>query len=123
MEIEQKQKQEETANPENYAEEERDESYHGIYGDAIKIQKARLISLLKCQICCGIYRNPTTINECMHTFCKSCIYKYFNEKTNVPRDSCPLCGVIFIYIKKNLDKIRRSSIRDTYSKPLFKLVG
>lgn len=103
MEIETKSIEPETINPENYTDEERDESYHGIYGDAIKIQKVRLISLLRCQICCGIYRNPTTINECMHTFCKSCIYKYFNEKTTVIRDSCPICGVrliIFLIVSR-----------------------
>lgn len=49
------------------SEEELDESYHGIYGDSIKIKKSKLVSLLKCQLCCGIYRTPTTINECMHS--------------------------------------------------------
>ena len=70
-----------------------DESYHGIYGDSIKIKKGELVSLLKCQICCGIYRTPTTINECLDTFCRSCIYKYFNEKGIHVRDTCPICGI------------------------------
>lgn len=62
-----------------------------LYSEVINIDKEKLVSFLKCQLCTGIFRNPHTINECMHTFCKSCIYKYF--LSNPAHDSCPVCNV------------------------------
>lgn len=59
----------------------------------MKINKEELINLLKCQLCLGIFRTPTTINECMHSFCKSCIYKWFYEPGSPTKDSCPVCGI------------------------------
>ena len=43
----------------------------------IKLNKEKLLDLLRCPLCKGFYRTPYTINECMHTFCRSCIFKYF----------------------------------------------
>lgn len=67
-----------------------DNKLHEMYNDVINIDKAKLVSYLKCPLCSGIFRTPTTINECMHTFCKSCIYKYFYS--NPLKDSCPMCA-------------------------------
>ena len=61
-----------------------------IYNDVINIDKNKLVSYLKCPLCKGIFRTPTTINECMHTFCKSCIYKFFYK--NHLMDTCPVCN-------------------------------
>ena len=55
----------------------------------IKLNKEKLLKLLKCPICDGFYRTPYTINECMHTFCRSCIFKYFSS--SVQREVCPIC--------------------------------
>ena len=55
----------------------------------IKLNKEKLIELLKCPLCKGFYRTPYTINECMHTFCRSCIFKYFGS--SVQRETCPIC--------------------------------
>ena len=55
----------------------------------IKINKEKLLKLLKCPLCKGFYRTPYTINECMHTFCRSCIYKYFGS--SIQRETCPVC--------------------------------
>ena len=41
---------------------------------SVHINKTELLDLLKCPLCKGYYRTPYTINECMHTFCKSCIF-------------------------------------------------
>lgn len=40
-----------------------------------------------CGLCAGYFIDATTITECSHTFCKSCIVKYFQTK-----QSCPQCG-------------------------------
>lgn len=38
-----------------------------------------IISYLTCPLCHGIFRDPVTITECLHTFCKSCLFRAFNE--------------------------------------------
>ena len=55
-----------------------------------KIKKRDLHTFLKCPLCTGFFRDAHTINECLDTFCKSCIYKHFYEDQN--RESCPKCG-------------------------------
>ena len=54
------------------------------------IRKSDLHVFLKCPLCTGFYRDAHTINECLDTFCKSCIFKHFCEDSN--RESCPKCG-------------------------------
>ena len=61
-----------------------------LYNEVINIDKKKLVSYLQCSLCNGVFRYPMTINECMHTFCKTCIYKYFYS--NSTYDSCPACN-------------------------------
>ncbi|XP_075165571.1 suppressor of zeste 2 [Haematobia irritans] len=42
--------------------------------------------LFKCQLCQGYLINPTTIDACMHTYCRSCIVKHLMED-----EYCPQC--------------------------------
>lgn len=58
--------------------------------DLIKINKYNLIKLLECYLCKGIFRSPYTINECMDTFCKACIFKYFYNSNS---SCCPKCNM------------------------------
>mmetsp|Transcript_27015 Transcript_27015/g.26077 ORF Transcript_27015/g.26077 Transcript_27015/m.26077 type:complete len:83 (-) Transcript_27015:280-528(-) len=44
-----------------------------------KIKRKELHPYLKCTLCTGFFRDAHTINECLDTFCKSCIFKYFYE--------------------------------------------
>ncbi len=66
-----------------------DNKLNDLYQDVINIDKRKLVSYLQCGLCNGIFRTPMTINECMHTFCKNCIFKYFYS--NNLKDSCPTC--------------------------------
>ncbi|OII74773.1 RING domain-containing protein [Cryptosporidium ubiquitum] len=51
--------------------------------------KRRVVSdLLICPICEGFFRGATTIRECLHTFCKTCIIKHIESKGS----ECPKCG-------------------------------
>jgi hypothetical protein len=50
----------------------------------------KLINILSCPLCKGIFRDPYTINECMHTFCKVCIYNYISTKET---PDCPTCTI------------------------------
>jgi len=44
---------------------------------------------ITCYICHGYLIDATTITECLHTFCKSCIVKYL-EKNKI----CPQCEIV-----------------------------
>ena len=54
-----------------------------------KVKKKELDPLLKCPLCVGFFRDAHTINECLCSFCKACIYKYFHASTK--RENCPTC--------------------------------
>lgn len=45
---------------------------------------------LICKLCDGLYRDPFTISECLHTFCKSCIFFAFQD---IGLHECPRCRV------------------------------
>lgn len=44
---------------------------------------------LKCQICEGYLVSPTVVNECQHTFCKTCILAHYEDELD-----CPQCGIV-----------------------------
>ncbi|KAM5141035.1 polycomb group RING finger protein 5 isoform 1-T2 [Mantella aurantiaca] len=54
-------------------------------------QRRRLVKefnpFVTCYICKGYLIKPTTVTECLHTFCKSCIVQHFEESND-----CPKCG-------------------------------
>ncbi|CAD7082380.1 unnamed protein product [Hermetia illucens] len=52
-------------------------------------RKIKLITLnahITCKICSGYFIDATTVTECLHTFCKSCLVKHLEEKK-----TCPTC--------------------------------
>nr|XP_026693644.1 polycomb group RING finger protein 1 isoform X2 [Ciona intestinalis] len=56
--------------------------------DEIKIKLADLNIHISCKICCGYLVDATTITECLHSFCKSCITKHLAVYL-----TCPICDV------------------------------
>lgn len=44
---------------------------------------------IRCSLCCGFLIDATTITECLHTFCKSCIVKHFFYSNR-----CPNCSIV-----------------------------
>ncbi|KYN04429.1 PREDICTED: mucin-17-like [Cyphomyrmex costatus] len=49
---------------------------------------AKLNEQLTCKLCGGYFIDATTIIECLHSFCKSCIVKYLESNKY-----CPICEV------------------------------
>ncbi|XP_006826060.1 polycomb group RING finger protein 1-like [Saccoglossus kowalevskii] len=41
-----------------------------------------------CILCAGYFIDATTVTECLHTFCKSCIVKYLQTSK-----CCPMCNI------------------------------
>lgn len=62
---------------------------------------------LYCCICEDIFKNPTRIKECGHTFCKICIKKWAKLNKN-----CPLCRKEFIFKNIKRDNIAYNIIND-----------
>ena len=47
---------------------------------------------LLCPLCDGYFRDAHTVAECLHTFCKTCLYTDF-EKRQIREKCCPTCNV------------------------------
>lgn len=55
-----------------------------------RTQKVKIRDLnahIVCSLCAGYYIDATTITECLHTFCRSCIIKFLQTKR-----CCPQCA-------------------------------
>lgn len=60
-----------------------------IQGSMVVFSLAPLSPHLTCRLCSGYFRDPVTITECLHTFCKSCLYYAFSTGYS----QCPTCKV------------------------------
>ncbi|XP_003742770.1 polycomb group RING finger protein 3 [Galendromus occidentalis] len=54
-----------------------------------KIKLKTLNVHITCRICKGYLIDATTVTECLHTFCKSCLVKHLEEK-----NTCPQCETL-----------------------------
>mmetsp|Transcript_15378 Transcript_15378/g.60114 ORF Transcript_15378/g.60114 Transcript_15378/m.60114 type:complete len:239 (+) Transcript_15378:131-847(+) len=58
----------------------------------VVIKPKVLKELVTCFICKGYFRDPVTVRECLHSFCKHCMVKYIAyNSSNHP--GCPNCEV------------------------------
>ncbi|EEB18481.1 Polycomb group RING finger protein, putative [Pediculus humanus corporis] len=54
-----------------------------------RIKLKTLNSHITCKICRGYLIDATTVTECLHTFCKSCLVKHLEEN-----NTCPTCNIV-----------------------------
>ena len=47
---------------------------------------------ITCRLCAGYLIDAWTINECLHSFCRACIFSYFND--NDDNTTCPVCSAV-----------------------------
>lgn len=64
------------------------------------IKLSEVNEFISCPVCHGYLVEATTINECLHTFCKSCIVRHIKNDNN----ECPKCSTI-IHERRPLDYI------------------
>ncbi|TNM99413.1 polycomb group RING finger protein 6 [Takifugu flavidus] len=57
--------------------------------DEPKIPLNQFYPYIRCGLCCGFLIDASTITECLHTFCKSCIVKHFFYSNR-----CPTCSIV-----------------------------
>ncbi|WOL08700.1 E3 ubiquitin-protein ligase [Canna indica] len=56
----------------------------------VKVKRELLAACMTCPIYNKLLRDATTISECLHTFCRKCIFEKLNEKD---ADCCPVCNI------------------------------
>lgn len=54
-----------------------------------KVKLRTVNSCITCTLCRGYLIEATTITECLHTFCKSCLVRYLED-----HNSCPKCQTL-----------------------------
>ncbi|XP_075090003.1 E3 ubiquitin protein ligase DRIP2-like [Nicotiana tabacum] len=57
---------------------------------AVKVRRDTIVACLTCPLCHGLFTDATTISECLHTFCRKCIYK---KLTDEDWECCPICNI------------------------------
>ncbi|KAH3743816.1 polycomb group RING finger protein 1-like [Pelomyxa schiedti] len=76
-------------------------------GSTMAVSAKVVGKFLVCPLCRGYFRDAHTIAECLHTFCKSCIFKYYlNVDSVIIHDDCPVCHISLkpnplVYVKQD----------------------
>ncbi|XP_027904701.1 E3 ubiquitin protein ligase DRIP2-like [Vigna unguiculata] len=55
-----------------------------------KVRRDTIVACMTCPLCNKLFREATTISECLHTFCRKCIYDKITEEE---LESCPICHI------------------------------
>ncbi|KAJ0621085.1 putative transcription factor C2H2 family [Helianthus annuus] len=56
----------------------------------VEVRRDELAACMTCPICNKLFRDATTIPECLHTFCRRCIRK---KLTDEELECCPICKI------------------------------
>ncbi|KAG8389262.1 hypothetical protein BUALT_Bualt02G0210700 [Buddleja alternifolia] len=67
----------------------------GKLGDAmshqvVRVRREAIAPCMTCPLCHKLFRDATTIIECLHTFCRKCIYKKLSDEE---MECCPICNI------------------------------
>ncbi|KAG5603313.1 hypothetical protein H5410_034683 [Solanum commersonii] len=56
----------------------------------VKVKREKIAACITCPLCHKLFRDATTISECLHTFCRKCIYKKLSDEET---ECCPICNI------------------------------
>ncbi|KAJ9172041.1 hypothetical protein P3X46_015331 [Hevea brasiliensis] len=56
----------------------------------VKVKRETMAACMTCPLCDKLLRDATTISECLHTFCRKCIYQKISDEGV---DCCPICYI------------------------------
>ncbi|XP_020580109.1 E3 ubiquitin protein ligase DRIP2-like isoform X2 [Phalaenopsis equestris] len=54
----------------------------------VRVKREVLVACMTCSLCNKLLRDATTISECLHTFCRKCIFDKLNDDEE---ECCPIC--------------------------------
>ncbi|CAN6209500.1 unnamed protein product [Urochloa humidicola] len=57
--------------------------------EVVMVRRSAVARCLTCGLCGGILRDATTVSECLHSFCRKCIMKKFEDEDTT---FCPTCS-------------------------------
>ncbi|KAM3688805.1 hypothetical protein ACJW31_10G178800 [Castanea mollissima] len=55
----------------------------------VRVRRETIVACMTCPLCNKLFRDATTISECLHTFCRKCIYDKISEEE---LECCPICN-------------------------------
>ncbi|CDJ36393.1 LOW QUALITY PROTEIN: zinc finger (C3HC4 RING finger) protein, putative [Eimeria mitis] len=79
-----------TAESDEDSEEEQCIAFEGDEGLDVSFPLKAVEKLFRCPLCNGYFRDAVTIKECLHTFCRWCLYDYV-EGGETEEVCCPYC--------------------------------
>ncbi|KAE8675097.1 E3 ubiquitin protein ligase DRIP2 [Hibiscus syriacus] len=56
----------------------------------VKVRREAIAAFMTCPLCNKLFRDATTISECLHTFCRKCIYGKIEDEE---LECCPICNI------------------------------
>ncbi|XP_010414246.1 PREDICTED: E3 ubiquitin protein ligase DRIP2-like isoform X3 [Camelina sativa] len=56
----------------------------------VRVKRETVVACMTCSLCDNLLRDATTISECLHTFCRKCIYEKITEEEI---ENCPVCDI------------------------------
>ncbi|KAE8696939.1 E3 ubiquitin protein ligase DRIP2 [Hibiscus syriacus] len=56
----------------------------------VKVRREAIAACMSCPLCSKLVRDATTISECLHTFCRKCIYDKIEDED---LECCPICNI------------------------------
>ncbi|XP_054823870.1 E3 ubiquitin protein ligase DRIP2-like [Prosopis cineraria] len=56
----------------------------------VKVKRETIAACMTCPLCNKLFREATTISECLHTFCRKCIHDKITEEE---LECCPICNI------------------------------
>ncbi|KAG9133299.1 hypothetical protein Leryth_018621 [Lithospermum erythrorhizon] len=56
----------------------------------VSVKREAIASCMTCPLCDKLLRDATTISECLHTFCRKCIFKKLSDEEY---ECCPICNI------------------------------
>ncbi|CAI9774374.1 unnamed protein product [Fraxinus pennsylvanica] len=56
----------------------------------VKVNRDTITACMTCPLCNKLFRDATTIIECLHTFCRKCIYEKLSDEE---LECCPICNI------------------------------
>ncbi|KAJ7977301.1 E3 ubiquitin protein ligase DRIP2-like [Quillaja saponaria] len=57
---------------------------------AVKVRRETIAACMTCPLCNKLFKDATTISECLHTFCRKCIYDKISDEE---LECCPICNI------------------------------